>query len=318
MKKIFYLFITLIANNFCHAQNLVPNGGFEQFSGCPNYAFQFDSVLIWLNPTSSTPDYFNSCDTTNSAGVPFNLFGSQYAHSGLAYSGICIYDENQPFPDYREYIEVPLNFPLIANNCYQFEMHVCLAEISGYNTYQLGVYFSDTIFSNLATSYLLPFIPQINNMPSNQFDTLNWTVVSGTYIANGGENYLIIGNFKDDFNTPHTVASNSPYLTTYIYIDDVCLSSCGNSCLTSIEEMSSLEIEVYPNPFDDKINFVIKGSGNYSVNLYDVTGRIVLNQSISNNNSINTISIAKGIYFYEIVNNKKIIKKGKVIKNQFK
>jgi len=319
MKKILILTIILFNNVLCGAQNIIPNSSFEQYYGCPNYYSQFDSLKFWFNPSDAfptpiaTPDYYNSCDTTNNVGVPNNSMGYQNAHSGLAYSGLLLYVQYQL--NYREYIEVPLNFPLVANNCYQLEMYVNLADFSDYTTYELGVYFSDTIVTNLTSNTAFQFIPQINNVAINVFDTLNWLAVSGTYIANGGENYIIIGNFKDNSNTPVTTIgiTNNPY--AYVYIDDVCLTSCGNSCLTSIEENNSIDIAMYPNPFNEVINLTINEAGNFEINLYDVAGRIVLNQKIEDKTSINTMQFEKGIYFYELVNNKKIMKIGKVVKN---
>ena len=50
MKKIITIYI-LLTCGIGYGQNLVPNGDFEQFSGCPTNWGQIDSALFWMNPT---------------------------------------------------------------------------------------------------------------------------------------------------------------------------------------------------------------------------------------------------------------------------
>lgn len=69
------------------------------------------------------------------------------------------------------------------------------------------------------------FTPQINNS-SGYFDSLNWTLVSGTYIASGGENWIVIGNFKDDATTSTSVYNSLGAPSCYVYIDNVSLTPC--------------------------------------------------------------------------------------------
>ena len=89
MKKPLLLFIFFLLFIFnVKGQNLVPNGDFEGYSGCPSNISQLDSSLFWINPTIATPDYFNQCDTGFTVDIPSNAFGFQNTHSGAAYSGI--------------------------------------------------------------------------------------------------------------------------------------------------------------------------------------------------------------------------------------
>jgi hypothetical protein len=69
MKKL----ISGIAICFCciyiHAQNLIPNPGFEDYTSCPTYAEEIAKAFPWKNLTLST-DYFNACNTL----IPLHLF----------------------------------------------------------------------------------------------------------------------------------------------------------------------------------------------------------------------------------------------------
>lgn len=47
------------------AQNLVPNGDFEDYTQCPDYVSQIDRAVGWFRPTEGTSDYLHAC-----LGVP--------------------------------------------------------------------------------------------------------------------------------------------------------------------------------------------------------------------------------------------------------
>ena len=67
----------------------------------------------------------------------------------------------------------------------------------------------------------LAFVPQIES-PVNAFlsDTLNWMLVSGTFVAAGGEDHIVIGNFHDDATTNVQPTGNF-WPGTYYYVEDV-------------------------------------------------------------------------------------------------
>ena len=62
------------------AQQLVPNGGLEQFSTCPDAMGQVDRAIGWAQPTLGSTDYFNACQgAPYTMSVPANLMGHQPA-----------------------------------------------------------------------------------------------------------------------------------------------------------------------------------------------------------------------------------------------
>ena len=67
MKKIHLLLIIIVFfSNYGIAQinNLVPNGDFEYYTGCPNNLSQIDSAYPWTQPNilGSSSDYLNTCN----------------------------------------------------------------------------------------------------------------------------------------------------------------------------------------------------------------------------------------------------------------
>jgi len=209
--------------------NLVPNPGFESYSSCPITASDIDLAVPWFQPTIGTSDFFNRCAPTNAAtAVPTNAFGNQEAHSGDGYAGAAAFGSN-----YREYIESPLLTPLVAGQTYEVSFYVSLADESSFAIDNLGAHFSVGAVSNYPASGIFSVTPQVRNPPGTFLSSGNdWMLIQGAFTAAGGENYVTIGNFRNDANTPAIVVNGSQTLIAYYFIDDVTVRAC-ESCLTN-------------------------------------------------------------------------------------
>ena len=320
MKR-FTTFLLMLFGMTCTAQNLVPNGSFEQYTSCPNDFREIDSALYWINPSivgtppggtpPGSPDYFNACGSSN-VSVPLNFLGDQFAFDGFAYAGIFIRYVTG-LQNFREYIETPFSSTLIAGECYHFSCYCSLADDMKYTTDNLGVYFSDTVIENITNHYPLPFNPQISNAPGNFFDTLNWTLVEGDYMAIGGENYIVIGNFNNDSTTDTLALHGSGQGNgSYLYIDSVSLVL--TTCVTGISEVKQETVKVFPNPVSDKFTIQLSNNEPTEIILYDVMSRKLSQQHFTNSVSVNTEGFSKGIYFYEVRNRNGEVDVGKIIK----
>lgn len=226
IKNYFYNVKTNLLLLFCFVvsalfgQNLVPNPSFETYVSCPLNDGMIYTITPWTNPTLGTPDAHNSCSTSNIVNVPNNFAGYQNARTGNGYAGIYTY-----WPNYeiREYIQVPLLSLLDSGVTYAVSYYVCLGEKSSHASNNLGAYLSSNVlvrFDNLPFSSYTPQIIEPNVIT----DTLGWTKISGCFIANGGERYLTIGNFKTNENSliPEINPSSSFWTDmSYYYIDDV-------------------------------------------------------------------------------------------------
>jgi hypothetical protein len=300
MKKNLFNLILLVPVITTSGQNLIPNGSFELYSGCPTYYTQIDCVLFWTNPAvwpgpGGSPDYFNICATpASNVDVPSNIFGYQAPHSGDAYCGIILWDLNNLF---REYIQVPLTSTL-EPGCYHFEMYVNLANNYKYSAFPIGVYFSNAPITGVPNFLPLPFTPQIT-ITGFTADTLSWQMISGNYIAQGNENYLIIGNYNNDAGTtPMLVNSTAIYDQAYVFIDDVSLTACSPTSVSE-QEMNEL-FTVYPNPVTGHHLRIIAGEtldkdGDFE--LFDVNGRKVYSFHVSDwNQTIDISGLEQGMY----------------------
>lgn len=306
MKQL--LFLSFFISSVATAQNLIPNSGFEDHTGCPSTYFQFYQVNNWFNPTTNipgitgTPDYYNSCATIADYDVPgTGNYHYQFTHAGDAYAGIWAYYSNNLFPEFREYLSAQLLNPLIEGECYQFQMYVNLSNGSNINTSSIGAYFSDTLINSIDSCLHFPFSPQIINPITNYPDTSNWMLVEGTYVAHGGESYIIIGNFSDNANSSLIHLDTLSYGSAYFYIDDVSLNV--TSC-TGIDEVHrKSELLISPNPFGDFIN-LDSNEPIEEVALTDITGQTILCKNYVQQNesreTLTLISQSRGVYVLKI------------------
>lgn len=73
--------------------------------------------------------------------------------------------------------------------------------------------------------------------------------------------------------------------------------------VTGINELaSSVNVNVFPNPAENELNITIDGSKTESVQIVDITGRLINTYAVENNHVvINTSDFANGIYTYSII-----------------
>jgi gliding motility-associated-like protein len=230
--NIILFFLLLLAKITCFAQlNLVPNGSFEEYDTCPTFYStpgdpQIEHCKHWYAPTQGTSDYFNTCALISSnVNIPYNWGGFQYPYDGNAYVGILAYYIDFYNPNnYSEYIQTKLNECLIQNQEYFIEFYVCRGGRQGIAIDRIGALFTSYPISRTDAKMMFA-TPQIEN-PRHQIikDTVNWTKISGTFIAEGGECYLTIGNFYSHEDTD-TILYNPDWPDDYssYFIDGVSL-----------------------------------------------------------------------------------------------
>ncbi len=299
------------------AQNLVPNPGFEQFGSCP-FGNVLDSALFWFNPTpggapNGTPNYFHGC----AADVPENFAGTQAAHGGLGYAGFATYSSTSVTPSFREYIEVPLTEPLMAAACYELRFHVSLADEMMHATCNMGALFSDVPIIQSTPGPLL-FPPSLDALGGCLVDSEDWTMVSGIYQAQGGESYLVIGNFHfDSTTTALTVDPDAYYGHSYYLIDDVSLTQLPGSagCFSvGVAEQAGPSFSVFPNPVIDELSLSMEGNELIFFTLFDARGLAVARTSFMRATKLSTGHLAQGPYVYELRDEGGHVARGTLIK----
>jgi len=167
----------------------------------------------------------------------------------------------------------------------------------------------DTITkNNFITSYITPLdsIWFTNDtlfaLPAYSYQ---WYEVGTGLIANATQNYyvpLTVGNY-------YCITKDT----------DGCESTSNVILYTSFFENDNHEISnaVWPNPANEVlfVNPQLLNNKNIIFEIYDMQGRIILQQLLSNNKStINIAHFAASVYGYRIMTNEKIIAQGRIVK----
>ncbi|MEI6488680.1 MAG: T9SS type A sorting domain-containing protein [Bacteroidota bacterium] len=309
MKKtgafiIFMFSVTLVKGQ----TNLVPNPSFENINSCDSVWLGpcFNQVPYWNCPAGgSSVELYNACSTNSGVSVPSNVSGFQYAHGGTGYIGFVTYSSFST--NYREFVQVRLDSTLMTNRKYCVNFYVSLADSMAYAANSMGMYISDSTVNYPATFFTLnpPIISS-----SIIADSANWTLISGEFIAHGGEQYIIIGNFHTDAFTSHIIYNSSGlnhYPAAYYYVDDVSLVDCTND---GVEEIGKGNINISPNPATNQFTIENSQLRINSIHIYNVLGEEVQSLKLESSKlAVDLSSLANGVYFVEIDSEKGIVRK---------
>jgi hypothetical protein len=230
------LLLVLSSSTFCQV-NLVLNGDFEAHSYCPRGWDEIGVCPYWsgidslVSGNCDVPDYCNACaPIASNVNVPQGFFYFQYPHSGNAFY-ICVFrfvERGIESNFWRVYLQGRLRKKLTMGKRYCVSFWVNLAEGSKYAIKELSAYL-DNGSIDTTTQCGAPqtqCTPQITWSGSPITDSANWIKVEGSFIANGTERFITIGNYEDSSHiTVLTLPDNSynsgfPFNTFYL-VDDV-------------------------------------------------------------------------------------------------
>lgn len=255
------------------SQNLIKNGGFEEFKYCPVGFNNSTMELVkgWDQPTTGTADYYHTC--SKNAGVPENIFGSQPAHGGEGYIGLISYAPDKR--NYREYMQTKLKQPLDANQLYCVEFYVSLADFSNYRTDALGVFVSEQPLKG-PHQYVIDSTAQVKVPPRYVLrNNEEWVKISGIFKAKGGESFLTLGNFRPDrkvkVSRRNLPREGRVWDYAYYYVDDISLKPVKDStgCDCTTEEFE----EAMKNPnfiWDQELTRIELGSVLFDFDKYNL------------------------------------------------
>ena len=277
LKKLAWLILLWMPNDI-FSQNLVLNPSFENidscFTNCENSGWYGTQYLqFWESPTlNNTPDLMSTCNNPSvdaqyycyKTSAPLNWQGYQYARTGENYMGYYygIRNHNQNListNNSAEYLLGKLSSRLIEGKKYCFSMFVSQASTlqlkyaysidSNYTNYlivdRIGVkFFEERPF--IETLFPVQLSPDIDMYPDSFelfSDTSIWMGSKSYYVALGGEQFIMIGNFYSGVNINSEFVSNlqgywqenTSAALCYHYIDDVELIEIPDIVLSSTE-----------------------------------------------------------------------------------
>jgi hypothetical protein len=218
---------------FAQTGNLVRNGGFE--SNDPNVINTWlkenpvgtQLVAGWKTPTLATPDYYNA-DQSTCDGFPVAIARTGTGRGAI----ICGMQSQLPgVRNYKEYLQGELISPLVAGKEYHVSFYVALDCSSPQASTGIGAYFSNERITS-QNKERLPVKPQVISYDKITYED-GWTLISGNFVAKGGEQYITLGSYSDtavislqSLGTRPMTFISSPHIGmhVYYYMDDVCVS----------------------------------------------------------------------------------------------
>lgn len=229
---LFLLVLTFHSKVNC--QNLIVNPGFEEYTKCPRDKLNNHLAPHGVKGWDYNGQYWNKC------GIYY-----KEPHSGSGVAELNLFCQT-PFVRGVGMVGT-LSSTLVKDQCYYFEMYVCLS-----NHYEYGVIAIDAFCVGFIANNKIKLSDTIREgqiyNPKGKIitDTLNWTKISGYFKANGNEKYIIIGEFKTrkevnfqiirPYKTKKEIKKNyktKSFNNAVYYIDDLLLRPVSDSLYSS-------------------------------------------------------------------------------------
>ena len=175
-------------------QGIVPNGNFDDFEfKSLKTTNQVDLALPWITPNVMLADLFSKGVKSPKIQVPTNEHGIQEPASGSSYAGFRAYSKDPKKA--RTYLEVKLNQKLVKGQQYCIRYSLSLAELSKFAVNNVGVYVTEKKLQYSKDNAIMvePQVTIADNIPINIMES--WEHICGTFTAEGGEEYIVIGGF---------------------------------------------------------------------------------------------------------------------------
>lgn len=211
-------FIALAA--MATAQNLVRNPSFEDTTKCYVWDPPHTVALHWYSPNTATPDIYDAV-LDRQCGTPMNPASSWYLapFDGLRLAaGVQWYGPNSS--NARDYFMSALLEPLAAGQAYRVSLYYARRSANHSAIDRIGVYFGpDSIFQDSPNT--LQVTPQVELFaPDSSFlESTDWVQLVDTFVAAGGELWIIFGTFNDANEVNGIIIPPGWNTNTYYYFD---------------------------------------------------------------------------------------------------
>lgn len=187
------------------AQNLVINGGFENGNICQEFQLPCGPAA-WVTLPVKTKVVFYGTDTKKETNH----------HFGLVLENI-----KNPYNG-RSYVQTMLCRPLVAGQRYHLTMR-CRTGPAPFE--KIGVLLADDeIIDGIDTlDTLTPTFEITTGSEPDKSDVKKWVTVQHTFIARGGEQFLLLGNLSKDYSPRKPEYAHDALGNIVLSIDDVAL-----------------------------------------------------------------------------------------------
>ena len=258
MKSLIAVLVCVFCLYSVYAQNLVANGGFEEISGKLKEGAKVDVAANWYSLTATGGDIFAEEAKEEGMKTPDNRYGREKPFSGNNYAGFTAFSYKAKAP--RSYLSTELVSPLVKGKKYCVRFQVSLSDISKFGVNNIGAHLSQKEY-NMSDSDE-PLLVEANIMHSKNKvieTTVYWEPICGVYTAEGGERFLIIGNFYADKGTKTMTMKKAPQFKqaqiyeAYYFVDEVSVEEYapGEGCSCEKKEFVDVPKVVHKTQSDN-------------------------------------------------------------------
>jgi len=150
-------------------------------------------IKNWGSPNEAQADLFNTMAKSTKVGAPKNDLGTEEPYEGSGYAGFRAFTKDPKKT--RTYLQARLTKKLAKDKLYCVRFNVSLSDLSKWGANNVGMFISDRKLQNANTN-ALTFLPQITEKTNAAITTMSgWETICGSYLANGREEYIVIGCF---------------------------------------------------------------------------------------------------------------------------
>jgi len=262
MKIIPFIAILLFIGTHLLAQNLVPNGSFEDLRDLPikpnpKNSFEYEplsgyqpfqrNLNFWFAGTNTTPDL------RIKSNKHFGICRKRYddcdePKTGNNSVGIITYMINSKTETYREYLQVKLKSSLKKGIKTYIELWICKERQAKLVSNNVGCYFSENKI-NAGKEEVILVEPQFNHDAIMNEQENRWIKIIGEFTPEKELNFLTVGNFFKNDKTQAKAYDNytgSAYTPPYAYylIDDIRVWQEGINTKEEIVKFEEKEISI--------------------------------------------------------------------------
>jgi PKD repeat protein len=115
-------------------------------------------------------------------------------------------------------------------------------------------------------------------------------------------------------------AAANPTISTCYTVSVTDANGCTDTCQKCItvnnttnisEDKNDKKSVIYPNP--NKGNFIIETIGKQNIQIFDITGKMVLSQNLSGKTNIDASNLDNGVYLFAVINQQGLVKTGRFV-----
>lgn len=182
------LWLSLFSVN-ATAQNLLPNGDFEEYDQCPDTKDVFNGYVADWSIPFGVISYYNVCGHTNTVNFP----SRNNSRGNATFTTYRRNSNNNP----RTYLRNQLSRPLQPGELVYISYWIYDWGGRSFYTEDFSVYFSDTLVTKqLEDGKKWINLPaQVNWTGGIIRDTGVYVPITGCFVAEGGEEHITLGNF---------------------------------------------------------------------------------------------------------------------------